>query len=340
MDYNKQHINGLRIECMLKKRSGLPFLRFFCMIAMMQSMYAEFKFDDFDFDDFSIESPMFSSPEEDQISFDTDLGNANCEPQFSPLDVVTILTSPEPILFPSPIEIQNILQLDLYRYTNPIVIRSLHELPSMYPLLYGSPRWGVSAEGFYNQTTKTFLTKHSPCLLSYIELISSDDFLNIIDQKDFSSLNIPDVLSIFGNITLEERRFGVILSGWRNWKHWIFSVALPVYYIEHNFFLSQEKQEQLTETAPLFGSGGGDLPGIILNPLDNFLSQHFARDKAGIGDLRLQIFYEFVRRKNQQVQLGLQVTFPTAKVEKVAFLQENSLRSNRHRLLIFRQSLI
>src|SRR5205823_3151800 len=123
-------------------------------------------------------------------------------------------------------------------------------------------------------------------------------------------------LSILGNcLTLEERRFGAMLDVWKHYNRWIFTAALPVYLVEHNFWLP-EAQQQAIQIQPLF-TGGNGLPGLNFS---NFTTQHLVRDRAGIGDLRFQILYDLAQQENQQLHVGVQITFPTARTAVAGYI--------------------
>lgn len=240
---------------------------------------------------------------------------------FSTFDIVDILTTDTPL--PNPltgedfpvIQLQNILRdFDFYSHTYPLVIRDLHTIPTLQPLLTCTERkWSFSLEPFYNQTSKCFFTPCSSKILSYVGLIAQEDFLEIIDVKDFENVDIPDVLSLFGQITMEERRLGAMIHGWFLHNRWTASVALPAYYIEHNFQLTQKRKDELENAALFAGDTSVNLPGLNL---ETFTNQHLVRDRAGIGDLRIQGFYNVSNCDDRPLNIGAELTFPTARTVK------------------------
>ena len=260
-----------------------------------------------DFESFSIELPPNIEEEKQRQEIDAEL-TKNCDIDIPASTIVTILTTDNPDLLDghTPIQLQNILQSNFYLHTNPPVVRSLHELPTLRPRLYCPDFWAFSADPFFNQTHEMFFTKCSPHIESYLNL--SEDFLATIDTDEFTAVTIPKVLSIFGNIALEERRIGIMLSSWKEYCNVIFSAALPAYYLEHNFFLSQKNQESIENQFLFSGNTGIVLPGLNF---DTFVNQHLVSDKAGIGDLRLQALYD-LSRERRELYVGGQITFPTA----------------------------
>jgi hypothetical protein len=255
------------------------------------------------------------------------------EPLFDAAFIVDALTTDQPITNPftgqtfPPIQLQNILrQFNLYNHTYPLVIRDLHTIPTLQPLLTCTDRkWSFALEPFYNQTTKCFYTPCSSKILSYIGLLAQEDFLEIIDVDDFTNVDIPDVLSLFGQMTMEERRLGAMVQGWFQHNRWTASVALPIYYIEHNFQLTQKRKDALENAALFAGSPSVNLPGL---DLDTFTNQHLVRDRAGIGDLRIQGFYDISHYEDRPVNIGLELTFPTAWTAKRGIIGGNFCKTS------------
>lgn len=312
---------------MLKRKSE-QFLWLLACALWVASAYPQDDFADFDLDDISIAISVDQAEERQMHAIDATLTKA-CDPadKLTPFQVVEVLTFPNPTLLNGlitlpPLLLQNILQnFSFYKFTNPPVVRELHDIPTLMPFQYHcAPSWAFSANGFYNQTKKKFYTQQCPLLGSYLNLQVPDEILDYVDQLEevFNTTTpvdqVPQVFDIFGNnLTFEERRLGAMLDVWKHYKRWLFTAALPVYYIEHNFFLSETRQRELQEL-PLF-TGSAGLPGLNFN---NFTLQHLVRDQAGIGDLRLQVLYNLASQKNiddhnQQLQIGGQITFPTAR---------------------------
>ena len=294
---------------MLKRKSEQCVWLLACALWVASASLAQDDLDEFDLDEISIEVPVNTAEEQRSHRIDATLTKA-CDNPLTAFDIVEALTSPTPFGHP-PIQLQNFLQQNqsLYQFTNPPVVRELHDLPTLMPFEYHcAPSWAFSANAFFNQTRKVYFTQNSPYIGCYLNL-TVPDLINLIATDEFPADNIPSVLDIVGkNLTLEERRVGAMLDVWKHYKRWIFTAALPVYLVEHNFFLSQATQNKLLEL-PIF-TGGAGLPGLNF---DNFTSQHLIRDRAGIGDLRLQVLYDCARCEDQQIQLGGQITFPTAK---------------------------
>ncbi len=220
-------------------------------------------------------------------------------------------TVPDVVSTLSVFNIPQALQFSLYHRTQPPFTRSVHFLPSLSLLIEpvqcdNLHNWTLSIEPFFNFTDKVNFTHCSTQIPSYIALDANSDFLETLDVKAFSSVNVPAVLSLFQPATLQERRLGLMLGAWKQHENWAISAALPIYYQERNLFLDDEQLSAL-EDSPLLAGPGRNLPGFNY---DTFTTDHLIRDCVGLGDLRLQALYN-VSQKNF-VQIGAQITLPTA----------------------------
>lgn len=253
----------------------------------------------------SIDQIPLDLEQEQQFKMLEDLNKATKAPacnQEDAIEYIDLLTR---------IGLPDILQLNFYQKTNPPVIRSIHDLPLISAhILRSRYEKGISiaATPFFNTTNRMFYTEHGDTILSYIALLSNRDFLEKIDQIDFTKIDIADVLSIFNKMSLVERRFGAMASAWGSWNHWTVSAALPFYWYEHNLFLTDAEQEQVMNQ-PLFTGVGTVLPGL---DFDTFRERHFINDKLGMGDLRLQLLYNFAGDQCNPMRIGGQITFPAA----------------------------
>ncbi|CAM6000390.1 unnamed protein product [Sphagnum balticum] len=197
--------------------------------------------DEFDLDDFSFELPI-SSNEDETTRIDSQLSKA-CANQLTPFEVVEILTSSNPPFGLPPVQVQNFLAQNesFYKFTNPPVVRELHDIPTLMPFQYHcAPSWAFSANAFYQQTRKVSLTQNHPQIGCYLNL-NLPDILALIENDEIPADEIPSVVGIIGrNLTVEERRFGAMLDVWKHYKRWIFTAALP--FILLNVTFSSHKQ--------------------------------------------------------------------------------------------------
>jgi len=305
-------------------------LALFLAITSADTLFAN-DFIEFNDLDLSIDLAQNTQEEDDMIN----IGDAaRCQGSALPAaEIVKILTGPGSNPPATTIGLQNLLQFDFYHGTHPADSRTLHELPILEVLPSDNRScWSLQVQPFFNMTKKMYLTPCSSKILSYIDLLANEDFLNIIDEKDFTRVDIPDVISLFGQITLEERRLGAMLSVSKEYNRWFLSAALPAYYLERNFFLDQKYKDKL-DNSPLFSGVGTQLPGLNL---DTFVNKHLVSDKGGFGDLRLQAFYKVLHTDEERpLYFGAEVTFPTAHAVKTGIIGGNFCPKSPPRLIDF-----
>lgn len=238
----------------------------------------------------------------------------NC-PGLTVFEVVDAATNPNA----SPvITIQNTLKLQLYNFTNPPVIRSLLSNPV---LLMGriNPEEGCnrfSTKLFYKEMRKSFLTPCSPFLSSYLAIFTDPELIAEIDRLGGifgENLDIPAVFDLFRNIKLEERRTGFILGYGRREcdSRWEWRVFLPLYYFEHNFYLTECEQNAI-KNDPFFKRPENPDDDPDDGPVKEFAMAHLVNDALGFGDMKNIITYDIITDPNLIVTLGMEVDLPTA----------------------------
>jgi len=227
-----------------------------------------------------------------------------------PLVIVFNLTSPNA---PVPLELQNILQFDMYHVTYPLNFRNPLTFPSTSPLFQEQPscQYAATIKPFLNLTNKANFTPHSTKILSYLSLLTNHDFLQALETDEFSAMNIPNILELLGNITEQQREFGAMIffQGNCHHHHVVWSVALPIYYFQHNFFLDEEARNRLSEQA-FFTNMNTTVPS---RNFDNFIQDHLINDIVSLGDLRFDVWYDSPYTTPLDVKIGGQLTFPTAR---------------------------
>lgn len=232
----------------------------------------------------------------------------NLEPQ-PPDTIVALLTG-------GPLHLQDTLIADLYFHTNPLTHRSIHTIPSVAMLLQDVPPcgWSVTVKPFLRSIPRARFTPKSYNVLTYLSFLTINDFIEDIDIDEFQRLNIPEVLPLFKNMQLQQREFGGMFSLQYNGERCIWTLTLPVLYLENNWFLTEKEQEAI-QNSTLFN--GGDTPRPSLTPsldFSTFTEDHLINDKAGIGDLRTEIWYDLCpHHEHCSAFVGGQVTFPTAR---------------------------
>jgi hypothetical protein len=258
--------------------------------------------------------------DEEEISFfdfegsnvpDLEIGMMKDSCDLSIFDVVDYATSEG-----DGVMIQNLLALQFYKFTNPPVIRSLVSNPV---LNFGrvNPNDGCnrfSAKLFYKEMRKSYLRPCSPYLNSYLAVFTDPELIAEIDRigKAFNeSLDIPAVFPLFENIKLEERRTGVMLGFERRVGKFEWRMLIPLYYFEHNFYLTKKEQDAI-KNDPFF-----QRPEIPDNDANESAVEEFAmtvlvNDAFGFGDMRTVAMYDIITTDCLTVALGLEIDFPTA----------------------------
>lgn len=205
------------------------------------------------------------------------------------------------------------LQQDLYRFTYEPNSRRLEMIPSIIDDVFfesGFSRhdFSISANLFYNETRKMFFTKHSPFICSYL-IFGNGSFLEKLSLEDFPPADmIPDVITLFNNLKLEERRAGVMFALFKRHKFFSFIFSFPLYYIEHNFFLT-ERERQAIENSSLFlnFSSSSDRTAA-----EQFARCHLIKDAAGFGDWRFVFLFDLSQWMKVDLTVGLESIWPTA----------------------------
>ncbi|MGE0009874.1 MAG: hypothetical protein AB7F19_04970 [Candidatus Babeliales bacterium] len=208
-------------------------------------------------------------------------------------DVVTLITNP-------PIEAQIVLQEDLYLHTNPNNSRSLLNLPGFYHHYFYPCENYFWTQLFYNQTSNGYYTKESTQLKSYI-LLNNPNLIRRIEEFEIE-VNVPDVLAIFSNMKLQERRLGLMFGIQHVWGcNWHVRAYAPWYYLERNLSLTDEEQILLERA----GVPPQD------DPMD-FARKHVIIDKLGVGDTRIELGYMPYQTDYAFARIGGLFTIPTA----------------------------
>jgi hypothetical protein len=221
--------------------------------------------------------------------------------------------------------IVNILKENFYCKTHPLNHRSLLDEPLLHSSRAEDHKWQLTLSLFYNQTTKAFFDQQCDTIAAYLafeneSLISkiAKTFNNIMTQEDCRSvfidimnldpsvfdINVAQVASAFGNATIQDRRFGFLFEAQKNKDRWTLGAKIPLYYLERNFFLTDNEQQELQDTG-IFPEGSRDQSL-------QFAREHLIGDKAGLGDTRVSLAYNIIQDANIHLFGGGYLTVPTA----------------------------
>ncbi|HBL98328.1 TPA: hypothetical protein DDZ86_01645 [Candidatus Dependentiae bacterium] len=264
-------------------------------------------------------SPLINSSQDfDAVSFfDTDTYT------YTPLPAANITRSgltPINILEFVNADMLELLQKNFYKYTHPVNVRPLLELPALRPPQEpcGCHKRLWNFNLFYNQTRKQYLTSRSPYIKDYLAF-SDKEFTDIFDKiadifhqlaPDQPIPNLPEMLHLFDTIKFEERRAGAIFSALRNSGPFSFYAALPLYFIEHNFYVTPGEQNAIANSdffRTYVGSGGED------HSVEDFLTKHVVHDFFGFGDLRLNGMWN-LEKECSRLRLGVELSLPTSAI--------------------------
>lgn len=241
--------------------------------------------------------------------FDPDQFKQACE--LTKCDFIQLITGPD-------IALQDVLMHNLYLRTAPPIVRALQTEPILEArrinLCDGQNQF--SAKFFFNQMRKAYLSPCSPYMDSFLALFSNTDLIAAIDKAAMvlqENLNIPEVLPLFSQLKLEQRRIGAMLTFQRRNGSIEWRMLLPVYYLEHNFFLTKEEQDAIAN-APLFKSFGNNSTSCSTgeDQVKEFITEHLVNDAFGFGDLRAQVFFDIIDTDYITSALGLELNFPSA----------------------------
>ncbi len=223
--------------------------------------------------------------------------------QFDPEKIIQILLD---------MGIVDILKENLFLRTNPLNKRNILDQPMGFlDRRYKHDDWVLGSNFFYNEMTRCYFSQHSDAITSYLGL-TQDSFLDKLDAaskkvKDFDdkfSFDPLDALELFKNATISERQAGMLFWGQKQLTKWNVSWKLPFYYLERNYWLTEEEQQALEDE---YGASQEDEKAYLQH---NFL----VADKIGFGDFRLAADTELFSNNDDRFnyRIGCQVTIPTA----------------------------
>jgi hypothetical protein len=252
---------------------------------------------DFDFDTIAFD-------DEDGLQFIEYLDYAGMDHMsraINPADVMAILTS---------LGVPEILQEPLFLHTNILNKRSLLDQPIFEPDRAEFPGSAVVGSSFFiRKTDRSNFTRDSTQLKSYIALAQASLIAKLENTLERASgltpdldVNIAKILSLFENMTVEERQLGCMLHGMKRWRNTTIRLMMPIYYLESNFSLTKREQDRVAEV----------LGALDPEEEEAFRKAHFISDKIGIGDTRIEIDHTLIKRPSYTLRCGALATLPTA----------------------------
>ncbi|OGB84367.1 hypothetical protein A3F66_03650 [candidate division TM6 bacterium RIFCSPHIGHO2_12_FULL_32_22] len=211
-----------------------------------------------------------------------------------------------------------ILALDFYLRTNPLNDRQLTTLP-VFLLWHTNYIEYCSLFRFYlfyNNTPMMFFTKNCPFIKSYIAVDDNNLFNEILKNELVNLENVPEVLDLFKNIKIEERRLGIMFQWFKNWNKTSLEFDLPFLYQERNFILSESEIVDL-KTSNLFKNTGNS------KVQEKDIRKNVVADLLGFSDLKIKLGQQVVNLPYRSVKLGFELYIPTAFALKKGLVGSN-----------------
>jgi hypothetical protein len=219
---------------------------------------------------------------------------------------------------------QEAFRSDFYRRSYPVRVRDPLDLPTCRLLCEDTENFALGALVFYNQTTQAYFTECSSAITSYLDIANSA-FLRKLDLKLFN-IDLPKIAALFTGATLQERRAGFMLNGCWCGCNFKISARTPLYYLEHNFFLSQEDRK-IIEDKPFFNQPSRSRSDD--EDAQEFINDNLVSDKFGFGDTRINLLYHSVETPCSDLWLGAQMTLPSAHTLKQGILGRSCFPSEQ-----------
>lgn len=206
------------------------------------------------------------------------------------------------ILMSNNVKAPLLLKNPFYFYTHPFQRRNIVD-----DLIFNFPSYQinemVSCIPFYNETSQVQYVRDRNGIKEYIDM-EQRNILNTIDVADYPDINIPEMLHLFENIKIQERRLGVMFQYSCILENtWNFSFHVPCLYQEHNYFLNSSERKAI-ENNSFISSLEGDAWDFITN--------YLLSDKFGCGDLRASLEKTIKKTFSYELNIGVDITLPTA----------------------------
>lgn len=222
-----------------------------------------------------------------------------------------------------------LLSDNLYKYTYPLNHKSIIDVPAFFPARDSKRRSNFGMSLFFDQTWRMYFTQHCDAIQSYIALCSPQ-LLDRLSQcaecvQDFN-MDPADFLPLLRNIAVQDRQTGMMLHGDKQFGTLRLHVHVPVFYQERNYYMTEDERNCLINF--FAADSGSEKPCAQScttdqhyvgahankdNPVDMALVQNFlVGDRFGVGDMRIHLDWELIRRYYYKLSLGFVATIPTA----------------------------
>ena len=253
-----------------------------------------------------------------------------------PADVVQLLVG----TFNAPCLLEN----NFYIYTYPLNKKSIIDVPAFFPYRDYSRKSTFGMSLFLNQTWRMFFTQDCDGIQSYLAICSPNLLQRISQCVECAKAVYPNfninpmvIFPLFRNIAVQDRQLGMMLHGDKQFKQLHLHVHVPVLYQQRNYYMTQderdcienafnevlapvsEQDESHVHAGQCATAGCSDDQHYVGthkdadNPIDmEFVQNHLIGDKFGIGDTRIHLDWDLIKRHYYSLALGLVATVPTA----------------------------
>lgn len=197
---------------------------------------------------------------------------------------------------------------NLFLHTYPLNKREIIDLPiGLLDKDYAYDDWIVGTQLFWNKTDRSYFSRKCDAISAYLAL-GSESFLGKLDTiaKKLPELGFDfdpvDILLLFKNGTVQERRVGFLLYGMRRWRKWRIRWEVPFYYLERNYWFTDEEQKIIEN----------ELGAIDEKEQEILQERHLISDRVGFGDFRFCVDYPITTKPKFNSRLGGFITIPSA----------------------------
>lgn len=242
-------------------------------------------------DDLFFDEPIFSAPV--------------TRAQVPPFEVVSLLDQ---------FGLVNLLKEELYLKTYPLNRRDLLDYPLfMIPWRYDTCTY-VGYQLFYNQMSSAYFASECNKISAYLG-IGNQGFIEKLQEiletiksfaPDFDPEQAIDILALFQNFTVQERRLGMMFNIERRRDDWKFQMFFPFYLCERNHFVNDQLRKTLNRVLePITGTPS-------LDEQQFFAEEFLINDRLGFGDFRFEFHKTVCCFPLFKARMGFYVTVPTA----------------------------
>jgi hypothetical protein len=219
--------------------------------------------------------------------------------------------------------IVDLLKEPFYLRTNPLNMRSLLDMPFAEDMELYVPciirpgqihhirRLGFHL--FYNQTTRSVFVDDCTNISSYIGFQKDSFIEKTVDVFEKIKILKPEfdldprvLLNLFSNLTVQDRRAGIMLTGLFELpvpRPMLLRITTPFYYHERNYYLTDKEAKRISEelSTPDQPESSRELEDC-----------HLISDRLGMGDTRIVLTTPFYECPQVKIGGGPYMTIPTA----------------------------